>query len=166
MTNLERLFREADEAGYRLEIVGGLPVWESSPVVKHQRAVDRIRATIRPVQTSTGADCGCVHYADVQIHFPDGSHKRPDISIFCREPDEQDTEITLLPEAVIEILSKGYEAKDLDVGVPFYRRMKIKDIIVVDPDSGAVLHYQGALPARELTSPVEITLQCGCHCTV
>ena len=32
------------------------------------------------------------------------------------EPDEQDDAITLLPEAVIEVVSKGYEAKDLEIG--------------------------------------------------
>ena len=86
---------------------------------------------------------------------------------FYREPDEQDAAaVTLQPEAVIEILSRGYEAKDLEIGVPFYRRMHVKDIIVLDPDTNAVLHWAGQLPARELTSPVEITLQCGCRCTV
>ncbi len=165
MTNLERTILEADEAGYRLEMVGGLPVWEASPAYKHQRTTFRIESSIRPVAGGE-AGCACVHAADVQVRFPDGSHKRPDIAIFCREPDEQETAVTLLPEAVIEILSKGYEAKDLEVGVPFYRRMGVKDIVVLDPDTHAVRHYQGALPARELTSPVEITLQCGCRCTV
>jgi len=169
MTYLEEMKRtilEADEAGFRLEMVGGLGVWEASPVFKHQRAVDRIRATIQPVARDSNDVCACVHAADVQIRFPDGSHKRPDISVFCHEPDEQETAVTLLPEAVIEILSRGYEAKDLEVGVPFYKRMGIKDIIVLDPDTNAVLHYAGALPARELTSPVEITLACGCRCTI
>ena len=162
--NLEQIFRQADEAGFRLEIVGGLPVWEASPVIRHQRAVFRIQNSIRP---QPGAACGCFHYADIQICFPDGSHKRPDIAIFCREPDEQDVEVTLLPEAVIEILSKGYEAKDLEVGVPFYRRSGVKDVVVLDPETGAVLHYQNdAGPARELRSPVEVSLACGCRCTV
>jgi Uma2 family endonuclease len=166
MINVERLFREADEAGFRLEIVGGLPVWEASPVIKHQRAIYQIQSSIRPVATGTEGNCGCVHYADVQIRFPDGSHKRPDISLFCREPDETETEITLMPEAVIEVLSRDYAAKDLEVGVPFYRRMGVRDIVVLDPDTNAVLHFQNGEPARELVSPVEITLLCGCRCTV
>lgn len=161
---MERTILEADAAGFRLELVGGLPVWEASPIVEHQHRVDQIRASLRPIRAEAG--CACVHYADIQVRFPDGSHKRPDISVFCREPQERRTAVTLLPEAVIEILSQGYEAKDLEVGVPFYRRMNIADIIVLDPDSGAVLHYQNALPARELVSPVEIALQCGCRCTV
>ena len=54
------------------------------------------------------------------MQFSDGSLKRPDISIFCREPDEQDDAVTLVPEAVIEVVSKGYEAKDLQIAPDFY----------------------------------------------
>ncbi len=42
------------------------------------------------------------------MQFPDGSLRRPDVAIFCREPDEQDDAITLVPEAVIEVVNKGY----------------------------------------------------------
>lgn len=38
---------QADELGLRLEIVRGLPLWEAHPVLEHQCAIDRIRATIR-----------------------------------------------------------------------------------------------------------------------
>lgn len=87
----ERLL-QADELGIRLEIVGGLPIWEAHPVPKHQRAVDRIRDSIvaPPTDADAGDGCGCIHLADVYVQFPDGSLKRPDISIFCREPDEDD----------------------------------------------------------------------------
>ena len=97
----------ADELGIRLEIVGGLPIWEPHPVWKHQKAVDRIRATIR-VESDTlhYSECACVHAADVYISFSDSSLKRPDIAVFCREPDEEEEAITLIPEAVIEVISK------------------------------------------------------------
>ncbi len=160
------LVKEAEAVGFRLEIVNKVPVWETSPVLRHQRAVDLIRASVRPAAFGEEAH-GCVNYASLAIRFPDGSHKRPDIAIFCREPDEQDTEVTLLPEAVIEILSKEYEAKDLEIGVPFYRNMNIKDIIVLDPETGVVRHWQqGEAQERELQSPVAITLLCGCAVTV
>ena len=58
--------------------------------------------------------------SDVYVSFPDGSLKRPDIAIFCREPDEEDEAIKLVPEAVIEIVGKGYEAKDLELAPQFY----------------------------------------------
>lgn len=163
MDILEQTLREAEEQGIRLEMVGGIPVWEASPVVKHQGASFRIQKSIEP---TTNSGCGCVHYADIWIRFPDGSLKRPDIAVFCREPDERSTAVTLLPEAVIEILSDDYEAKDLEIGVPFYRRMGVKDIVILDPDANAVLHYQNGGDAKKLTSPVEITFICGCRTTV
>ena len=43
---MDSKFLRAEELGVRLEIVQGLPIWEPSPVYKHQRAVDRIRAII------------------------------------------------------------------------------------------------------------------------
>src|SRR2546423_10979059 len=103
MTLEEIAFQAAEDLGIRLESVGGWTVWEAHPVARHQKATDRIRASIRPPK-GMGLSCACYHLADVYIRFPDGSLKRPDISIFCREPDEEDEAITLVPEAVVEIL--------------------------------------------------------------
>jgi Uma2 family endonuclease len=166
MLPFERLLA-ADELGVRLEIVGGLPIWEASPVPKHQRAVDRIRQSITPPpdMNENGDGCACVHLADVYVHFPDGSLKRPDISIFCREPDEDEAAITLVPEAVIEVISKGYEAKDLEIGPRFYLSQGVKDVVVFDPYTLVVLHVQAG-GATRLVSPVKIQLLCGCRCTV
>jgi Uma2 family endonuclease len=122
MQDFERLSREADAAGFRLEVVRGIATWEASPVLRHQRAVVRVVNSIRPMAVDSGS-CACIAATDVQVLFPDGSRKRPDVAIFCGEPEE-DSEITLLPEAVVEELSKDYEAKDLVIGVPFYRQRR------------------------------------------
>jgi Uma2 family endonuclease len=165
MLPFERLLA-ADDLGVRLEIVGGLPIWEAHPLPKHQRAVDRIRASITPPPPNAeGAGCTCVHLADVYVQFPDGSLKRPDISIFCREPDEEEAAITLVPEAVIEVISKGYEAKDLEIGPRFYLSQGVKDVVVFDPSTLVVLHICAG-GATRLVSPVKIQLLCGCGCTV
>lgn len=57
---------------------------------------------------------------DVCVQFLNGL-KRPDIAIFCREPteEEQENALTLIPVAVAEVVGKGYEAKDLEIGPPF-----------------------------------------------
>ena len=160
----EEMMVHTHDIGIRLEIVGGLPVWEGQPVLTHQKAADRIRATIhRSIDSDFG--CTCIHYYDLALRFADGSQKRPDIVIFCREPDEQESEVTLFPEAVIEIISKGYEAKDLEVGVPFYLAQGIKDVVVFDPYTLKVLHFRGG-EKREMDSPVVIEFECGCICTV
>ena len=106
-----------------------------------------------------------MHVADCTLAFADGSLARPDISIFCRIPDEENSAVTLLLEAVIEVISKDYEAKDYDVGVPFYLKAGIKDVITFDPRTREVRHYRPDGIAR-YTSPREIGLECGCLCTV
>ena len=161
---MDQRLLQANELGVRLEIVGGLPIWEAHPVYKHQKAIDRIRATIQPI-ASQDEVCACVHASDVYISFPDGSLKRPDISIFCREPDEEEEAVKLVPEAVIEIISKGYEAKDLDIGPRFYLSQGIKDVIVFDPYTLVVLHVRRDGASRNI-SPVAVELECGCQCVV
>jgi Uma2 family endonuclease len=155
-------FVRAEELGIRLEIVRGLPIWEAAPGLRHQRAVDRIRASIRK---TVGPGCECVHVADVYVQFPDGSLKRLDVSIFCREPDELDDAITLVPAAVIEVVSKGYEAKDLEIGPGFYLSQGVKDMVVFDPTTLLVLHITPT-EAKRHTSPHSIELACGCQAVV
>jgi len=159
---LDPKFLKAEELGIRLEVVSGLPIWEAHPVWKHQKAIDRIRTTIQP---KSGTSCTCVHASDVYVQFRDGSLKRPDIAIFCREPDETEDAISLVPEAVIEVVSKGYEAKDLEIGPPFYLAQGVKDVIVFDPTSLLVLHARREKTLR-LTSPQTLELECGCEVQV
>lgn len=154
-----------EASGVRLEVAGGIPTWEAFPAYRHQRLAFNIQSSIRPTAKHIG-DCACVQVGNVYIRFPDGSLKRPDISIFCREPGEETTAITMLPEAVIEILSPDYEAKDLSIGVPFYLRSGIKDILVLDPDAGVVRHFRPGFSEARHTSPVTLTLACGCDVTL
>lgn len=158
----ETLLR-ADQLGVRLEIVNGLPIWEAQPLYRHQKHVERIAGTIHPM---AAGDCHCVHALDVYIQFP-GGLKRPDISVFCREPseEEQDSALTLIPEAVIEVISKGFEAKDLEIGPPFYLSQGVRDVVVFDPATLLVLHVRADGSTRQV-SPVTIELACGCSLEV
>ena len=153
----------ADQAGIKIEFVNGLSIWEASPVYRHQRKSLEIQVSLLTNAKASG--CGCISVNDLTILFADGSIKRPDISIFCREPEEQDTACTLIPEAVIEILSKGYEKKDTEVSLPFYLSQGIADIVIFNPVTNMVSHYHGGR-MDEFTSPVELTFECGCRATV
>ena len=97
---------------------------------------------------------------NVYVQFPNGL-KRPDISIFCREPSEEEQEnvLTLLPEAVVEVVSKGYEAKDLEIGPPFYLSQGVKDVLVLDPSTLLVLHLTHGKAAR-MVSPGNCLTMC------
>ncbi len=166
---MDEKFLRAEELGIRLEIANGLPIWEASPVYRHQEAVDRIRSTIAPaLQADSGVNqCGCIHAADIYVSFPNGSLKRPDIAIFCREftEDEKDDAIKIVPEAVIEVVSRGYEAKDLEIGPAFYLSQGVKDIVIFDPYTLLVLHVRPGSTKR-LVSPVKLLFECGCKCVV
>ncbi len=164
MRDFERLSNEADAIGLRLEVVRGVPVFEAFPVARHQAVIFRIQSSIRP-NVLGDAPCPCLHYADVQIRFPDGSRKRPDIAIFCQEP-EQTTEITVSPEAVVEVISADYKEKDLLIGVPFYQQVRIPDIIVFDPETNEVRHWRNGGNEKKYQSPVTLDLLCGCTITV
>ena len=161
---IEEMLMRSDEFGVRLEMVNGIGIWEAMPAPYHQRALRRIENSLRKPEAADNP-CSCEELPDVLIRFPDGSLKRPDISIFCREPDEDFEAVTLVPEAVIEIVSKGYEAKDLVQGMPFYLSQGVKDVIVFDPQTSEVRHARRDEEKRFI-SPVEIHLECGCICTV
>lgn len=164
MPNIEDFFQIADNAGIRLEIINGLPVWEALPNLTHQETIDRIRQTFKDSDRANGA-CACLHYANLHIRFPDGSDKRPDIAIFCHRPTETESAVTEVPEAVIEIISKGYEKKDLELGPPFYLGQGVKDVIVHNPYTGAPRHFDSA-GERSHQSPTTLTLHCGCQVTL
>ena len=111
-----RLLERAEAAGLKLEITAGVPTWESFPGIRHQKAVERIAGRIkRPIHCK----CECVHALDVDILFPDGSYKRPDVSIWCRMPDELDGAVTLVPEAVVESVEER-EAGVASVSAPVH----------------------------------------------
>lgn len=152
----------AEDLGVRLEIAGNLPIWEASPLYKHQKAVDRIRDSIPQTE---GANCSCIDVADVYVSFPDGSLKRPDVSIFCTEPTEEEEAITQVPEAVIEVISKKYEANDLEISPPIYLANGVLDVVVFNSYTMEVVHF-GQDERLTFTSPVEIQFACGCGCVV
>ena len=161
--DIDAKLRRTEQLGIRLEVVGGLPIWEPYPIYKHQKAVDCIRATITPITSRSGsAPCACIHASDIYISFPDGSLKRPDISIFRREPEGEEEAVRLLPEAVIEVVSRGHEVKDLEVAPPFYLSQGVKDVVVFNPYTMNVTHIRRE-STTEHASPVELKLLCGCH---
>lgn len=71
----------------------------------------------------------------------------------------------MIPEAVVEVVNKGYEAKDLEIGPPFYLSQDVKDVIVFDSLTLLVLHVRKERTIRQI-SQVEIELECGCNVQV
>lgn len=153
------------EGAIRLEITAGVPTWEAFPGSRHQRMIDRIRASIAPIADGATEPCTCAHLSDVLIRFQDGSLKRPDIAIFCAEPPEQDEALTVVPQAVVEVISPGYEYKDLTLNPQFYLAQGVIDVVIVDPRARVILHYC-ASGVTNHHAPVMLDLHCGCRCRV
>jgi len=151
---------DADEAGVRLEMVMGQPTWEMHPSPLHQKTIRRISRSLQS-RPNVDSDCGCFDLQDVYIKFPDGSVKRPDLSIFCEEPSATQEALTVVPEAVVEIVSPGGELKDLQIGPPFYLAQGVKDVLVFDPRTLVMLHHRRTGLESHL-SPVTLELECGC----
>ena len=161
---IEKLLRDADAIGVRLEIIDGLPVWEASPVYRHQAETDRIRSSIKLIPNSV---CECEHVADVYFRFKDGSFKRPDIALLCRKPleSEMDSALEIVPEAVIEIISEGYEDKDMRLAPGFYLTQGVKDVLIFDPRAKLIWHHRVDGVGR-FNSPQAFKLECGCECVI
>jgi Uma2 family endonuclease len=163
-TNIPDLDRLIYDGAIKLEITGGIPTWEVSPSSRHQRRVFRIQTSIKPLPDS-GKGCECAHLSDVYIRFPDGSLKRPDIAIFCVEPPDQDEALSVIPQAVIEVISPGYEYKDLSLNPQFYLAQGVLDVVIVDPRSGVITHYR-TTQVSNLRAPITLELLCGCVCVI
>ena len=159
----EAMEQSAESAGIRLEYVGGVPVWEASPIVRHQIKTLEIQMSLLSYAKQAG--CDCLPLADISIRFPDGSIKRPDISVYCSKPTELDASTSEIPVAVIEIISKGYEKKDMEISLPFYLKQKIADIVIFDPATNLVSHYHDG-EIDTFDSPAELRFASGCRVTI
>jgi len=64
------------------------------------------------------------------------------------------------------VISKGYEAKDYVISLPFYLTQGVKDVVIFNPYTNEVLHCRPDGTRETLESPIEIQFVCGCVVTV
>jgi len=153
---------DADEAGVKLEMVMGQPIWEFHPSPLHQGI---LRDVLRNIEATESNECDCFTLPDAYVAFRDGSLKRPDILIYRKMPPISHEALAVVPDAVVEIVSPGSEHKDLVIGPPFYLAQGVKDVVIYDPRTLMVLHHKRSGLTRHV-SPVTLELECGCSVTV
>ena len=158
--DLKTLILNTEEFGLKLERMGRFCIWHSDPSYVHQTEIDRIRSSFGTFGTQ-------LQVSSVWLSFVDGSFTCPDIAVLARAPTSKEAVHPLehVPEAVVEVISEGFEAKDLEIGPHFYLSQGVKDVIVFDPRTLIVLHYRRDGTHR-LTSPHSFALECGCVCVV
>jgi Uma2 family endonuclease len=160
---LWKIMSEAEDLGLGFELTEQGIVWEAMPGKRHQVLSFTIASSIH--SGGAGDRCDCFQARDVYIRFSRRVVKRPDISVFCREPQEEEDFIHSIPEAVIEITSPDSEGKDLVSGPPIYLANGVKDVLVLQRSQNLVHHWTLA-GSRVLSSPTTVTLQCGCVVTL
>jgi len=69
-------------------------------------------------QPGTGGEC--IRSPEILVVFPDGSFRRPDLSVFCQPPSPKDGAIETIPAAVVEVVSAESREEDMKIGPPFY----------------------------------------------
>ena len=124
----------------------------------HARTSKAVAGSIRP---DLPGGAGCVVYRKLDVVFPDGSLRRPDIAVFRTEPPESDGATARVPVAVVEIVSRGDEGKNYELSPPFYLRHGVTDVLVVDPYARAYVHHTAEGTARGVM-PNRLALRCGC----
>lgn len=148
--------------GVRLEVTGGRTTWEAYPGALHNGVVDDIRHNLTQDNQQAAAPCGCHHIADTYIAFGPHLLRRPDIAVFCEKPPRPDGAITgVVPGAIIEVLSDGYEQKDRDV-TALYLAVGVCDVILVDLRAQTATWYQTGVAPQTLDLPTTLSLQMGC----
>jgi hypothetical protein len=153
----------ADEFGVKLEVVEGNYTWEFFPSPLHQGVVQSVQRSLRRTGLSDNS-CDFFSIQDVYIAFPDGSLKRPDLSIYCETPELTRHALTVIPDAVVEVVSPGGDRKDLEIGPAFYLHHGVKDVVVINPEDRQVVHFRPGWQER-FKSPATIELTCGCTLT-
>lgn len=161
---MARLLAFGEEIGLKFELTDGGITWETYPGIAHQEIVYNVQTSLQRGDAQ-GTNCDCYHGADVDLVLPDGTVKRPDVSVWCKRPSELEGFVHEVPEAVVEVVSPGYEAKDLVHGPPIYLRNGVKDVIVLDRAKGEVHHWTPE-ERRTVTSPFTFDLVYGCKITV
>jgi Uma2 family endonuclease len=159
----EQMILDAANSNVRLEFVRGVPLWEASPVAGHQLEIDRTQHSINALEGNQN----CIHLANTLFKFVDGSFKCPDIAILCQalKPEQLYSALEIVPEAVVEVISEGYEYKDLEVAPSFYLGLGVKDVLILEPRLKIVYHHRKDSKTR-LESPVKLKLECGCEIEV
>ena len=151
----------AREAGLKIEVAGGLPVFEVSPSMIHQEDLLEIVNSIRQGPRAVEGGCACFRAFDALIRFPDGSYRRPDISIFCTRPPRLRAAATQVPIAVVEALSPSSVFKDTVLSPDWYLSQGVKDVFLYDPEALTVDHIRASGRERHAV-PVELETETGC----
>ena len=70
---------------------------------------------------------------DIDVHFPDGTLLKPDLSVICNpEIVNKEGSVNGVPDLVVEVLSRSTMKKDVGIKKDIYERNGVKEYWIID----------------------------------
>ncbi len=124
------------------EIIGGEKILSAMAYLNHSCIVMRLAARIFNYVDEN--KCGYVFTDDVDVHFPDGSLFRPDLTVITNENKKimnWKGSINGAPDMVVEVLSRATKKNDLTIKKDVYEANGVREYWIVDPWAKSVTVY-------------------------
>lgn len=124
------------------EIIGGKKIMEPAPNPIRGRVIGRLYNFIDNYFDEN--ESGCVFADNTDVHFPDGTLFKPDLSVVLKENSaivDWLRGIYGVPDMVVEVLSKSTKKKDLTIKKDIYEAQGVKEYWIVDPYMKAISVY-------------------------
>ena len=124
------------------EIIGGEKILSAMAYLNHSGIIMNLGNKIFNYVTAN--KCGYVFTDDVDVHFPDGSLFRPDLTVITAENKKimnWKGSINGAPDMVVEVLSRSTKKNDLTIKKDVYEENGVKEYWIVDPWAKSVAVY-------------------------
>ena len=121
------------------EIIGGKKIMAPAANTTHGGVIGHLYAFMLNYLEST--DKGYVFMDNTDVHFPDGSLFKPDLSVVLKAHEQiidWRGDIHGAPDMVVEVLSKSTQKKDRTVKKDIYEANGVREYWIVDPYMKAV----------------------------
>lgn len=124
------------------EIIGGKKFMAPAPNPTHGGVIMRLGMIIGSYLDAN--DGGYVLGDNTDVHFPDGTLLKPDLSIVTEKNSaiiDWGRGINGVPDMVVEVLSKSTKKKDVTIKKDLYEAQGVREYWIVDPWARSVAVY-------------------------
>ena len=127
----------------RMELIDGVIYAMAAPTVIHQMIASKIGRKIEDyIQKRKGLCIVLSLPLDTQLDQDNKTMLQPDVFVLCDRDKLRERSIFGAPDFVAEILSPSTRKKDLTIKLRKYRRARVREYWIVDPDRKLVYVYE------------------------
>lgn len=128
----------------RLELISGHIVRRPLPRSKHGKAQGEVFGELRPYNRKKDDEDGWVFMTEVDVQYNEFQRPTHDVAGWkkSRLPELPDKVITITPDWVCEIVSKGHEDKDTVDNFMTLQKYKVPYYWLIWPEKEALIAYE------------------------